>query len=319
MKQHVTIRNRDRSEITVSVPRVVQQFLPVAIFFAIAFAVDMLTGQRYSSVWGSAAIVASAIHLLPMIRSALATLGGYAVIWVGFNLVRAIADDTGLAVASTATVSGWERSLFGGTLPSVQFQTWFFDPTRVQMHDVILSLVHASFFVVPLVIAVIVWWRARPFFRPYAIATAASFALSLVGFLLLPTAPPWMSSPGEVTRVTPHVLAETLGVFLGSDEGAHIAGGFRFEPNHLAAMPSVHVSATVLVFLMLMRFGRLPGVIGGTYALLMTIGVVYLGEHFIIDAILGWVTAIIGWSLALHWLQGGKRPIQRVWNPLPAH
>lgn len=282
-----------------------RQLMPVAIFFAIAFAIDMLSGQRYSSIWGSAAIVGSIVHLFPALRSTLSALGGYAALWVGFNLARAIGDDAGLAIADPGAVSRLEGWVFRGTMPSERLQTWFLDPAQVQVHDVALALVHGSFFIVPFLVAVLVWWRIRELFHPYAMATAVTFALGLVGFLLLPTAPPWMSHPSEVTRVTRHVLAETAGISTGSGQDGVMASAFRFDPNHLAAMPSLHVSVAVIVFLLLQRLGPLPGVIGAIYALLMTLGVVYLGEHFVLNAAFGWDIALTGWTLTCRWTAKG--------------
>lgn len=289
-----------------TISNLARRFLPVAIFFVIAFAVDMLSGQRYSSLWGSAAIVGSVVHLFPAARPTLAAIGAYVALWVSFNLVRAIGDDAGLAIAGPGTVSRLEGSLFGGALPSAWLQTSFFDSTQVQVRDVALSLVHGSFFIVPFLVAILVWWRFRELFHPYAMATAVTFALGLVGFLLLPTAPPWMSNPDDVTRVTRHILVETAGLSAGSDQDAVMASAFRFEPNHLAAMPSIHVSVIVIVFLLLRRIGPKPGVIGAIYSLLMTLGVVYLGEHFVLDAIFGWVIALTGWTLACRWIAEGK-------------
>lgn len=294
MNQSVYRRMRDFGAVTVEAPHLARRFLPVVVFFAIAFATDMLTAQQYSSVWGSAAIVASAIHLFPAIRPALAALGGYAAVWVVFNLVRAVAEDAGLATAGAGAVARWEGALFGGKLPSATLQAAWFDPAHTRVHDVVLSLVHGSFFVVPFLVAGVLWWKRRAQFRFYMTATAVTFALGLVGFLLLPTAPPWLSEPGDVTRVTHHVLQQSTGVSFGRSDGGD---GFWFEPNHLAALPSIHVAVTVLVFAAARSFGRVAGVLGALYALTMSVAVVYLGEHFVLDAILGWVVAVAGWKV----------------------
>lgn len=291
MDQSVYRRARGIGARAEDAPRLVKRFLPVAIFFVIAFTVDMLTNQRYSSIWGSAAIIASAIHLFPAIRPALAALGGFAGVWLVFNLVRAVAEDTGLALAGAGTVADVESAIFGGRLPSEWLQSRFFDADHVRTHDATLSLVHGSFFVVPFVVAGVVWWNRRGLFRPYLVATAVTFAFGLVGFILLPTAPPWLSDPGDVTRVTHHVVERTSGVSLGGNGSE----GFWFEPNDLAAMPSIHVAVAVLVFLVGMQVGRVFSVLGGIYALLMTVAVVYLGEHFLLDAVFGWAVAVAGW------------------------
>lgn len=278
------------------------RWAPPLAFFAVAFAVDMLTGQRASSVWGSLAIVASVTWLFPGIRTTLIALGSYAAIWVGFNLIRAFADDAGLAVWGQQVVARWESAIAGGTLPSMMLQDRFFNAASVGVHDVTLAVVHGSFFIVPFVVAIMTWWKRRNLFPTYAIATAATFALGLIGFLLLPTAPPWMAAPDDVTRVTHHVLDATTDLAVDDQ-----AGGFSFEPNPIAAMPSVHVAATVLVFLAARRFGTLAGIVGAAYAAAMSVAVVYLGEHYVLDALAGWVVAIAGWLIATR--------LRKIWSP----
>lgn len=270
------------------------RLVPVIVAFGIAFAVDMATGQRHSAVWGSIAIVASVVAVFPAVRPAVTSLGAYAGVWVIFNLVRAVADDAGLALVSRDTAAGWERALFG-TLPSAWVQERFFDADRGRGIDVALSIVHGSFFVVPFVVAAVLWWRQPALFRRYAVATAVTFALGLGGFLLLPTAPPWLAEPEAVTRITHHLLEGSPGASLSSADGE---SGFWFEPNRLAALPSIHVAATVLVLLAARHAGGRAGMLAGAYALLMTLAVVYLGEHYLLDAALGWVVAVAGWWLA---------------------
>lgn len=265
----------------------------MVVFFGIAFAIDQLTGQRYSAVLGSAAIVGSVLALFPAVRPAMLALGGYGAIWVGFNLVRAVTDDAGLAVADRDAVSAVEARAFGGVLPSTWLQDTFHEPARVQAHDVAMALVHASFFVTPFVVAVVLWWKRRTLFAQYRRATVFTFGLGLAGFLLLPTAPPWLSDPDSVTRVTVRALS------LGVPTGGSLELGF--EPNHVAALPSVHVAAAVLGCLALGSGSGRWWIPGAAYAAAMTLAVVYLGEHFVLDALLGWIAALAGWRLARWW------------------
>jgi membrane-associated phospholipid phosphatase len=80
-----------------------------------------------------------------------------------------------------------------------------------------------------------------------------------------------------------------------------------FEPNALAALPSIHVAATVLLLLAVRRISVQAGVLAGVYALLMTFAVVYLGEHYLIDALAGWVVAGVGWWAAVRLTIGRDR------------
>lgn len=265
--------------------------LIVALFFAGAFAIDRLTGQRYSSMLGSVAITGSVVSLFPAVRPALVALGGYGATWLGFNLVRAVADDAdaGLGVGHQDLAASVEGAMFGGGLPSAWLQETFHEPGQVHALDLALALVHASFFVAPFAVAAVLWWTRRAAFAQYCQATAIAFGLGLVGFVALPTAPPWLSSPETVERIAIHALA------LGSS-GRDPA--LAFEPNHVAALPSVHVAAAVLVYLA-SRAGRFGWrVAGAAYAAVMSLAVVYLGEHYLLDVLLGWTIALAGWRLA---------------------
>ncbi len=284
-------------------PRLIaKRATPVILFFTIAFILDQVTQQQYSAVLGSAAIAGSILGVFPALLPAIIALGGYGAIWLGFNVVRAVADDAGLAVASRTFVSSVETPASGGSLPSQWLQERFHDPETIQIHDIALAVVHASFFIIPFLLGAMLWWKRRAVFHQYTWATAVSFALGLVAFLLLPTAPPWLSEPESVTRITIHSVAAVS----SGDEGARgpfasssiVDPHLAFEPNHVAALPSIHVAAAVLVFLALRHAPARLSLPGIAYALGMTLAVVYLGEHVLLDALLGWVVALVGWHMA---------------------
>lgn len=89
MNQDAYRRSREFNQPGTGMLNKARRLLPVVTFFVIAFTVDQFTGQRYSSVWGSAAIIASAVNLFPAIRPALAAFGGFTAIWEVFNLALA--------------------------------------------------------------------------------------------------------------------------------------------------------------------------------------------------------------------------------------
>lgn len=302
MKQHATLDQTAPRLQRVRKPAFLKRLLPPGIFFLIAFTLDMLTDQRYSSIWGSGAIIASILSLFPAIRSAATAICAYGGVWLGFNLLRAVADSLNLNLTGPDIVAKLETSLFGAHLPSAWLQQIFFEPNRLAAWDALFAIVHGSFFVVPFLVAVICWRRAREWFRPLTIATGVAFGLGIIGFILIPTEPPWLADPANVTRITRRVVETGLGVSLSGHNSVTSDGGFAFEPNHLAAMPSVHVAVAVLVFLLATRFGRVAGIAGLTYALFMCVGVVYLGEHYVLDAAGGWIIASAGWITARRWM-----------------
>ena len=66
----------------------------------------------------------------------------------------------------------------------------------------------------------------------------------------------------------------------------------------ISAMPSMHVSATVLFALLAWRVRPWLGVLFTAFAALILIGSVHLAWHYAIDAYLGWAVAWAGWWLA---------------------
>ena len=248
-------------------------------------------------LWGGAAIAASMPTMMPPRRPTFVALGSYAAIWIVFNISRAIADSAHLAVAAPDAVQRLESSLFGGQTPSARLQTHFHHGTRVGALDIAMALVYVTFFIAPHVTAIVLWFRHRSVFRSYFSATIPTFALGMVGFLLLPTTPPWMADPGRVNRLTELIARQKLGIAMG---GGQNSGGYGFEPNDLAAMPSIHVAAIVLIFLAVRRFGPIWALAGFLHAVAMSVAVIYLGEHYVIDVAAGWVVALAGWFLASH-------------------
>ena len=59
------------------------------------------------------------------------------------------------------------------------------------------------------------------------------------------------------------------------------------EGNPFAAMPSLHFGTSVMAARVLSDIGRGPGALGWAYALTLGFGLVYLGEHYLVDLLAG--------------------------------
>ena len=55
------------------------------------------------------------------------------------------------------------------------------------------------------------------------------------------------------------------------------------EGNPFAAMPSLHFGTSVMAARVLSEVGRRHGALGWAYALTLGFGLVYLGEHYVVD------------------------------------
>jgi len=128
-------------------------------------------------------------------------------------------------------------------------------------------------------------------FRRSALQLGLTFDLTLVGYALFPTAPPWWASEqagrmgGSVRRVTFEVIADAKGD--PRPEGDHKSGN-----NPWASMPSDHFASAVAAATLLARLNRRAGALAWSYALLLGAILVYTGEHYVIDLLAGLGVAV---------------------------
>jgi hypothetical protein len=143
---------------------------------------------------------------------------------------------------------------------------------------------------------VLVWlWCRRP--SPYRFARTwllVSTLIGLLGFTLLPTAPPRLLSSANG-------FTDTMSRYgsYGWWGDASTPRGLGGLTNEYAAMPSLHVGWALWCGLMLLRYGRTPlvRVLGVVYPLGTTLVVMGTGNHYFLDAVAG--VAVMGIGLLL--------------------
>ena len=186
-----------------------------------------------------------------------------------------------------------DTRLGGGVAPPVALQRRFRDPDRVNRLDRAVALLYFCWEAEPH--AAMAWILARhpERFTRAALRLGATFDLTLLGYWLAPTAPPWRASEkaglldGEVRRVPTRVIRDLRGEPLGQDdeEGA----------NPWAAFPSDHFASALMTAVNLWKADRRAGIAGGAYAVALGAALVYLGEHYVGDLAggLGLVLAVL--------------------------
>ena len=287
----------------------------VATAFLLAATVDVATGQTRSSLLGGTAIAVSIFALFPAWRVTFARAGCVAAIWGAFIVARGASDHAGLSVIGAGRIADIERRVFGG-LPSARLQDLRPSGLAGSVLDVSMVAVYLSFFLIPIAMAMLVAQGGSDRSRRITASTGACLLLGTVGFLVFPTAPPWLADPGSVARMTPRVMSFTFGVDLSGGVSQPSSGSYSFEPNHLAAMPSIHVAATVTLAFVVASSWRRAAPFVWLHAAAMTFAVVYVGEHHVLDAAGGWAVALAGWRLAGH-LVGSPAP-RGIHTGLPA-
>lgn len=199
----------------------------------------------------------------------------------------------------------WERALLGGGLLPVMLQDWragLADPTGL---DRALTVVHGSHFAFFLVFGMAVWLLRPESFRRYAAAIVLVLYLGALGYLLVPTIPPWMAA--ESFAVIPPVepiVAHIYNTKLPTLQQA-------FDVNPIAAMPSLHAALPTLCALIAWRvFGRVWGLAVGAYALVVYLASGYLGQHYLVDLLAGSALAAVAFLAA--WRLPARAPSAEV-------
>jgi membrane-associated phospholipid phosphatase len=135
------------------------------------------------------------------------------------------------------------------------------------------------------------WLRSREHYRRFVGALLLMAVLAFITYLFWPSAPPWWQFKWGVAAndVGVHkILNETVDKFWGasyfvSPLYAHL------NPNQFAAFPSLHAAFPALAAVYAWpRFRLLAiGLVVWTIGVLLSI--VYLGEHYVIDALDGFL------------------------------
>jgi membrane-associated phospholipid phosphatase len=244
------------------------------------------------------------------------------VVLVVYDFSRGVADNL-MSVHIDEMIHA-DRAMFG-VVPTVWLQQHLYTRGDPQWWDVLVSFVYFSHFVVSLTIAVTLWLRARAvwvrFMRRWLFITGAG----LVTYFLYPAAPPWYASKHG------HI-AET--VYRTSSDGWHEIGlrsagklltAGQVMSNPVAAMPSLHSAFAMLaVAFFFAHVGRrwIPVLL--LYPLAMTFTLVYAGEHYVVDVLVGWTYVVIAFvvvGMAERWWRrrrvAGSRSELEVPAPVP--
>ena len=228
-----------------------------------------------------------------VIRQLLLFAGAY----VGYQVVRGIVDGSGYKPFGDATkIINLERVLHVFIEPAIQ--RWASD------HHWLIDVADWSYlnahYVVTLGALVFIYLKRNDSFYFVRNMFMVAMALALVAYWLYPTAPPRLMPEWGFTDS----IREFTGVTLEEGPGSAFV-------NFYAAVPSMHVCFALLIgwpMAMLSR-PRLAKLAWTVYPLYIAVVVVATGNHYLIDAVLGALTAFASAVVAAR-LLARKRPHQ---------
>lgn len=225
-------------------------------------------------------------------------------ILLSYDFLRGFADNLGPR-ADFVNLINLEKGLFG-TIPTTGLQKIFYNPQAPSLLDFMATIFYFLHFALPLSFGFILWLYNRGHFRQFVTGILLLSYAGWLTFLIFPAAPPWLASNEGYLPKVHKILDVTLGAF--PDKWNLPSIYHQFNPNPVAAMPSLHAAYPLLILLFALKFFKLKALLFAPFVLAVWISIVYLGEHYVVDIIAGAIYAIIFYFIAvkLHVIDWGR-------------
>ena len=274
-----------------------------AAYLALIFGVMLWRGISIEPEWVVLALLLVAIAL-GRGRSFIVDWLPFLVLFLAYEEMRGFAAKTGFAPHD---LSGLERLVFGGAIPTLVLQHAFYHPGVVSWQDVVAMFFYFMHFPLPIVVGFYFWVNSREHFRRFVAALLLMSFLAFATYLFYPSAPPWYQFPDQVVKINNQTVQALW-------QGKYFVSEIynSFNPNKFAAFPSLHAAfPTLAAAYAWSRYRALAiGLIAWSAAVMLSI--VYLGEHYVVDALDGFIyvaVAMVIVELVAHRLaRRGSKP-----------
>jgi len=206
----------------------------------------------------------------------------------------------------------FEKTMLGGVVATTWLQDRIGTGVLAHWFWIVLSSEYLFHFAAPLVAGLWLWLRHRDRFGSFVGAYMLVMTTGFIVYLLYPEMPPWLAAQrGHLPPVHRYVVEtlQSLGGF------GNFYAGADPEPN--AAMPSLHVSVPLIIACAVVatkgwRLRR--NWLWMLYPATLSFGVVYLGEHYVVDVVVGIVLGTGCFAVA----EAGRLLGSRRQLPVPA-
>jgi membrane-associated phospholipid phosphatase len=278
--------------------------LPALYLLATAVAVDRI-GLPYSQDWIFVWIVGLMLAFSiadgqHSVRRLIKDWLPIIVALLAYDLLRGVADGNLFPIHWNAPVHA-DKILGLGQVPTIRLQDALYTPGHLHFWDYAAFSFWFSHFFATLLVGVGIWLYRYQWFHRFAACIVVLAAMGLVTYVIFPAAPPWLAGDhgyiNHTYRIT-HAVVNNLPV---PKAGAMFQKGTDWG-NDVAAVPSLHAGYTMLISLFLWpRLNRRWRPLLVAYPIGMGLSLIYLGEHYLIDILLGWAYAaatilIVNWG-----------------------
>jgi membrane-associated phospholipid phosphatase len=179
----------------------------------------------------------------------------------------------------------------GASVPTVELQQALYTTRAPAPYDYLAFALYLTHFFVTLGVLVALWrFSSRQRFRRFRAIVVTLATAGFVTYVLFPAVPPWLAAANgdlaPVRRIVgemwPHVGLAPASALFERHQSFH---------NEVGALPSLHAAYPVALLAFFWAAGRWVRAGLGLYALAMGATLVYTGEHYVSDILVGWAYA----------------------------
>lgn len=238
-------------------------------------------------------------------------------IWGNPVLIPATASEVpAQSIHNASRIITAEKALFFGKLPTVWLQERLYSRNNQNPPgwEVITAFTYLTHFITVYVVALVMWIRNRARWVEWTRSLLTLITLGVAGYLVYPTAPPWMAGRFDLMTDVERPGTRALR-YLHLDFADRLWNKGQSLTNLVAAMPSLHMAFAVLSAVFFWRTSRTwVRVLLAVYPASMLFTLVYGGEHYVLDCLAGAVLAWLAVWINRWWVQWratGLLPWQR--------
>jgi membrane-associated phospholipid phosphatase len=247
-------------------------------YLALIFGVMLWRGVSIEPEWVLLVLLVIAIAL-GRGRTFLADWTPFLLLFFAYEAMRGFAAKTNFPPHDLA---GMERWVFRGSIPTLVLQHDFYHPGVVGIQDIIAMFFYFMHFVLPIVIGFVFWVNSREYYWRFVAALLLMCFLAFVTYLFWPSAPPWYQLH-DVVKINDQTVRTLWGYTLVTPLY------HSFNSNPFAAFPSLHAAFPALAAVYAWQRYRLLALGLVLWTLAVMVSIVYLGEHYVVDALAGMV------------------------------
>ncbi len=205
------------------------------------------------------------------------------ILFISYEFLR------GLSPLLNSHVNIWPMIWFDlamfNCIPTIKLQGMFFNQGAYQWYDYVSVIFYSIHFIMPVLAGLILWFKKKKIYRQYVLAIILVSYASFITYALYPAMPPWLAA---YYGFIPNVYKITQEMTTSFGHPMAIPSVYKYIGSNVnAAMPSLHAAYPFLIFLFFFKYFRKYSIIPFVYVLGVWFAVIYLGEHYVVDIIVG--------------------------------